>query len=285
MLKVSIYHNDESRFMPYEHGQQLTAVASYWLPSGDGLTLQTIVDQAFRVFNADLDSLEGSRGSVEGEITFLAACVYRLLRHRSLSVGDVVEVQDGHHRHWLACEPAGCRSIATPSPLAGQPPTAATVYQHLTPPRALPPETSHRQLEAPTPAADQAGPSAAEQTFAALTSRQRERLLREVFHILEYDEERRPGVAWSSDTTQALGDLFAAYGIAFTSPDDDGGGPDATDAGIWSCPGCGTTCDASQADIVVDHVRGCDRWTGPASRPSPGHDERPGRDRVGRGTL
>ena len=26
----------------------------------------------------------------------------------------------------------------------------------------------------------------------------------------------------------------------------------------WTCPGCGTSIDASQSDLVVDHVRGCD---------------------------
>ena len=31
---------------------------------------------------------------------------------------------------------------------------------------------------------------------------------------------------------------------------------------LWSCPGCGTTIDASQADLIVDHVRDCDRVDG-----------------------
>jgi hypothetical protein len=31
---------------------------------------------------------------------------------------------------------------------------------------------------------------------------------------------------------------------------------------LWSCPGCGTSIDASQADLVVDHVRDCDRVDG-----------------------
>jgi hypothetical protein len=37
----------------------------------------------------------------------------------------------------------------------------------------------------------------------------------------------------------------------------------------WSCPGCGTSIDASQADLVVEHVRDCDRVDGagqPVSR-------------------
>jgi hypothetical protein len=61
--------------------------------------------------------------------------------------------------------------------------------------------------------------SAAEQAFTSLTADQRTRLLRGVFENLEYDPDGRPGSEWSSDTTQALGDLFAQFGITFTSPD------------------------------------------------------------------
>ena len=46
-------------------------------------------------------------------------------------------------------------------------------------------------------------------------------LLREVFEILEYDENGRPGVEWSSDTTQALGDAFANRGVKFTEIGED----------------------------------------------------------------
>jgi hypothetical protein len=31
---------------------------------------------------------------------------------------------------------------------------------------------------------------------------------------------------------------------------------------LWSCPGCGATIDASQPDLVTDHVRDCDRVDG-----------------------
>ncbi|MEU1811063.1 hypothetical protein [Micromonospora aurantiaca (nom. illeg.)] len=35
---------------------------------------------------------------------------------------------------------------------------------------------------------------------------------------------------------------------------------------LWSCPGCGTSIDASQADLIIDHVRDCDLVDG-AGRP------------------
>jgi hypothetical protein len=85
LLKVTIYHNTESRFMPYEDGQQLIAVTSHWLPAPTSHDPRTVADWAYHAFNADLDMLEPGRDTGHGEITFLAACVYRLLGHRSLS--------------------------------------------------------------------------------------------------------------------------------------------------------------------------------------------------------
>jgi hypothetical protein len=55
--------------------------------------------------------------------------------------------------------------------------------------------------------------------FKALTQQQRNRLLDEVFSILEYDQDGQPGGKWSSDTTQSLGDLFTGYGVTFTTPE------------------------------------------------------------------
>jgi hypothetical protein len=60
--------------------------------------------------------------------------------------------------------------------------------------------------------------SAAEKAFAALTADQRTRLLRGVFEVLEYDVDGRPGSEWSSDTTQALGELFDRFGITYHQP-------------------------------------------------------------------
>jgi hypothetical protein len=70
--------------------------------------------------------------------------------------------------------------------------------------------------------------SAAEQAFAVLTANQRGRLLRRVFETLEYDEDHQPGGEWSSDTTQALDNLFRQFGIVFTAaePEECDGGAD-----------------------------------------------------------
>jgi hypothetical protein len=84
LLKVTVYHNDEARFMPYEEGQLLTAVTCHWVAaSGDDPV--AVAEWAYRTFNADLDLLETERHDPGGETTFLAACVYRLLGHRSSS--------------------------------------------------------------------------------------------------------------------------------------------------------------------------------------------------------
>jgi hypothetical protein len=57
--------------------------------------------------------------------------VYRLLGHRSLSIGDVIQVQTGQGSQWLACEPFGWRLITEPANRSGEPLSAAKIYQHL----------------------------------------------------------------------------------------------------------------------------------------------------------
>jgi hypothetical protein len=132
MLTVTVYQNNESRFMPYEDGQRLVAATSHRLEALHGRDPQMAAEWAFHAFNADLDGLEADRGTSDGETTFLAACVYRLLGCRSVSVGDVIEVQaDREVSQWLACDSFGWRHITEPSNLSGEPLTAAKVYQHI----------------------------------------------------------------------------------------------------------------------------------------------------------
>jgi hypothetical protein len=131
-VNVTVYHNQQENFTPYEQGQPLAAVTNNWLdlPVNDDPVM--LAEWAFHTFNADLDLLETQRHAPRGETAFLAACVYRLLGHRSLSVGDVVEIRTGTRSHWLACDPHTWRPITAPTHLSGSPLTAATVYLHLT---------------------------------------------------------------------------------------------------------------------------------------------------------
>src|SRR5947208_10685386 len=78
-VKVTIYHNEDARFMHYQDGQLLTAVTSHWLDTPAGDDPLAVADWAYRTFNADLNLLETHRQTPAGETTFLAACVYRLL--------------------------------------------------------------------------------------------------------------------------------------------------------------------------------------------------------------
>lgn len=80
-VNVTVYHNQQENFTPYEHGQPLAAVTNYWLdpPVDDPVML---AEWAFHTFNADLDLLETQRHASRGETAFLAACVYRLLGYR-----------------------------------------------------------------------------------------------------------------------------------------------------------------------------------------------------------
>jgi len=126
-----VYHNTDARFTSYQDGHHLTAVTSHRLATDGNADPQAVADWAFHTFNADLDQLETNRSTAAGETTFLAACVYRLLGHRSPSVGDVIHITHGENDHWLACEPSGWRPIDKPSNMDAVPPTARTVYERL----------------------------------------------------------------------------------------------------------------------------------------------------------
>ena len=132
MVRITVYHNTQSRFGPYEDGQQLVAVAWHQL---DERTIAPnavmVADWAFHIFNADLDQLEAQRASI-GETAYLAACLYRALGNRSLSVGDVIEIHIGQNTVWLACDSHSWRRIAPPQRWTGPAGTTQAVYQHLT---------------------------------------------------------------------------------------------------------------------------------------------------------
>ncbi|MFF5230240.1 hypothetical protein [Dactylosporangium sp. NPDC000521] len=138
MVAVTIYHNVEGRFEPYQEGQPLLLVLSYRLACGAELGPQGVAEDAFQFFNADLEFLEPRRGGDDREVLFLAACVYRLLGCRSLSVGDVIHVRndtdgpDGTADVWLACDRNEWRPIAEPFSRSGPRGTAAAVYERLT---------------------------------------------------------------------------------------------------------------------------------------------------------
>jgi hypothetical protein len=127
---IAVYHNADNRLLPYEPGQHLTQVMSCWRHL-TATTAVEVADWAFHVFNADLDQLETNRARPGGETDFLIACVYRLLRLRSLSTGDVVAVTTGGHTSWLACAPVGWHPIDSPTHLGGSPLTARYLYNWL----------------------------------------------------------------------------------------------------------------------------------------------------------
>jgi hypothetical protein len=129
-FSIEVYHNDEARFMPYENGQRLTLVITHHLDLPH-TTPEDVAGVVYHIFNADLHLLETGREDDGGETLFLAAYVYRFLRLRSLSVGDVVHITGGTTPRWLACEPIGWKTIDTPSNLDGMPLNANKVYLNL----------------------------------------------------------------------------------------------------------------------------------------------------------
>ncbi len=129
---ITVYHNNESPFMPYKDGHRLTAAVSHWLSMPATTDPQTIADWARHVFSADLHPLQAARTRPDGELAFLAACVYRLLQLRPLSVGDVIAIAIGNaDPWWLALDPSGWEHISQPSNITGAPLNAQKVYQHL----------------------------------------------------------------------------------------------------------------------------------------------------------
>jgi hypothetical protein len=131
MIRITVYHNTQSRFGPYEDGHQLVAVA--WHQLDERVTAPNpvmIADWAYHVFNADLDQLDAQRPSI-GETAYLSACLYRALGNRSLSVGDVTEIHIGQTAYWLACDPHTWRRITPPQRRTGPAGTTQAVYEHL----------------------------------------------------------------------------------------------------------------------------------------------------------
>lgn len=128
---LTIYHNEESSFMPYEPGQRLTAKVSHWIDFDDDIEADDIPEWAFETFNADLPMLEGTRHEGYGETQFLAACVYRLLGYRSLSIGDVIEIFSTGEPRWVACDGDGWTEIEPPSNCNFPPATSDTIHDHL----------------------------------------------------------------------------------------------------------------------------------------------------------
>ncbi|MBB2940530.1 hypothetical protein FB565_000234 [Actinoplanes lutulentus] len=127
---IEIYHNLDGCLGHYDPGNVLSEVISHWRSLPAAIAPEEVADWAFKVFNADLDHLAISRAEPGGEEDFLIAGVYRMLRRRSLSNGDVVAVSRDGHTTWLACEPTGWRSISPPPKRVGEPLTSAVFFRH-----------------------------------------------------------------------------------------------------------------------------------------------------------
>ncbi|GAA0477578.1 hypothetical protein Aca07nite_72130 [Actinoplanes capillaceus] len=128
---IEIYHNLDSRFAPYEPRHTVTEVISTWRWLPAAVTPEQIAEWAFYVFNGELTQLGVTRALHGGEEDFLIAAIYRLLRRRSMSTGDVIAVTTRSSTTWLACEPGGWRRIATPTRRTGEPLSPDTIHQLL----------------------------------------------------------------------------------------------------------------------------------------------------------
>ena len=128
---VSVYHNDTSAFTPFTSDDLISLVFTFDLDQPQGTSAEEIAAWAFRAFNADLDMLEDEQRAGADPRIFPLACLYRLLRLRSVSIGDVLRLACGTTVWWLACGRTGWDSIDEPFPHRGQPLTARRVYEQL----------------------------------------------------------------------------------------------------------------------------------------------------------
>lgn len=94
MSHITVYFNlHPDHFFGYEHGHPVKQAFSYEAPSTSDLI--GLADEAYGAFNAPYELL--------AEPYRVVAEQYRTARNRSLSVGDVLKVDDT----WLACASAG----------------------------------------------------------------------------------------------------------------------------------------------------------------------------------
>jgi hypothetical protein len=131
LYQVGIYHNTTSTFLPYDGEDLVSLVFTFDLDQPDGTSAEQIADWAFRAFNADLDMLENNPQRSADPMVFPLACLYRLLRLRSVAVGDVLRVGCGEQVWWLACGRSGWDAIEEPWPYQGKPLTAKRIYEQL----------------------------------------------------------------------------------------------------------------------------------------------------------
>ena len=73
---------------------------------------------------------EQDRAAPDAELAFPPACLYRPLRLRPPSAGDVDSVCAQGRTTWLACIPFGGRPSTTPAHISGRAPATDTVHRH-----------------------------------------------------------------------------------------------------------------------------------------------------------
>jgi hypothetical protein len=131
LFQVGVYHNTTSQFMPFTSEDAISLVFTFDLDQPRDTSAEEIAEWAFRAFNADLDMLEdGQRAGADPRL-FPLACLYRLLRLRSVSVGDVLRIVCDTTVWWLACGRFGWDRIDEPFTHRGQPLTAKRIYEQL----------------------------------------------------------------------------------------------------------------------------------------------------------
>ena len=132
VYQVGVYHNTDAPFQPYRPDDPVSLVFTFGLDLPQDPGVGEVAAWAFHAFNADLQMLEAGQRAGGDPMMFPIACLYRLLRLRAVSVGDVVQVVTGDAVSWLACGRMGWEPIGEPWTTQNQPLTAARVYEQIT---------------------------------------------------------------------------------------------------------------------------------------------------------
>jgi hypothetical protein len=121
MFHVAVYHNANGQFVPYRCDDALTAAFGFSRAMPADTTAEQLAEWTFYLLNTNSDMFEDTEPTFDTASAVLIASRYRLLRLRSLSVGDAVRISTATTVSWLACDHLRWTRIAAPPEPARRP--------------------------------------------------------------------------------------------------------------------------------------------------------------------
>lgn len=110
---IGVFLNSTPPTSDYRAGDRLLPAVMFRLALPGETNAEQAADWTFRVLNTNPEDLSYT-GWPAADTAFWLMSFYRLLRFRSLSAGDVVQVVTHGDARWLVCEPTGWTTVAQP---------------------------------------------------------------------------------------------------------------------------------------------------------------------------